>query len=249
MKRDEYMRALEATRRIEYPTPQQMLSICPHVRPKQALEALMDLGTIATPPLKIRRSFQVAHHLPGVSTPQPVFLGGHDSVRTLESYADGKPHGSVFWRHPFMDEAMAYAEQHWPGDLVLDSWTDALKIYLMDPAAASAPWEDEASPVIMLGLNRAWQEIINDHSAPRVSLLNEAIVIASVNPHENAEIRGGRGCFERSLCLACGGDNFAGRRCRTCPWKSIAADTLNTTAPKRVIEVLRESGHAFPASP
>jgi hypothetical protein len=257
MTRDEYMTALRATMHVKNPTTEQMLTVCPHLTREQALDGLMGTGSgyIALPPLKMRHSFRTASYYPGNGTDLgPAFHGGKYGTRTRRSYADGQPHGDVFTDYAFMDEAMAYAEEHWPEELILDDWTDFQQVFVQDPTdlvRGAFGITPRTKFVISLGINRKWNDLINDHSRPEVDQWDDAIAITSVDPLISAELKGGRGGFTEYNCAHCGG-GLGLTSCTACGTR-FPDDPFrcgwNTPLPPKLIELLRSNGHEFALNP
>ena len=254
MTRDEYMAALRATMYVKNPTVEQMLSVCPHLTRKQALDGLMgsESGYIALPPLRIKHSYRVANYYPGNGTDLgPTFSGGKYGNHTLASYADGKSHGDVFVDYAFVAEAMAYAEEHWPEELILDTWTDFQEVYVQDPTDLNERGYPRTKFVVSLGLGRPWNELINDHTKPKVEQWDDAIIIASVDPLISAELKGGRGGFTEFNCAHCGG-GLGLTACTSCG-ATFHDDHFrcgwHTPLPTKLIKLLRDNGHEFALDP
>jgi hypothetical protein len=260
MTRDQYLEALRAAQYIKNPTEEQMLSVCPHLTREQAIGTLTasDGHIVALPPLKIRGSFRLAWYFPHFRHDgcdfETSFQGGQASKRTLESYADGMPHGDVFGDAPFMEQAMAYAEEHWPEELVLDDWVDYQLVHVQDPTdlvRGSLNPTPRTKFAIGLGLNRSWNDVHDDGSVPRVQQWDDAISITSLDPLVSEEFRGGRGGASSYNCARCGG-GLGLTTCHGCK-VSFPRDNYrqggNTPLPAKLINLLRDNGHEFALNP
>lgn len=255
--RDEYMSRLRRFR-IENPTLEDMAAICPHLTPEQAVRAFTGVKVraftgvkeegnyVACPPVLVKRGFQIFSFYK-----YPPALNWSYASRTLQSYKDGQKHGDVFLQYTYMEEAMAYGEQHWGDELVLDNWVDYCEIYVQDPSDLDNRDRPKTKAVVYFVINRDLNALINDHGKPESEQYDEAIVKATLNIFEARELKGGRGGYTLFNCAYCG----EGLNLTCCPGcgHHFKDDRFlsggSSPLPPKLVKLLRESGHAFHIDP
>lgn len=256
--REEYMTRLRRLP-IKNPTPEDMAIVCPHLTPEQAVEAFTSEegnGYVACPPVLIKNGFQVVLFGEGWEDKvwgktYPPALRSAFASRTLKSYKDGKPHGDVFTKSQYMDEAMVYAAKRWEDHLILDDWVSCINFYVQDPSDLNERQSPKTKAVVYVTTNRGWSDIINDHSKPESQMIDEALVIVTLDPFEGCEIKGGRGSYTESNCAYCGaGLGLTG--CNGCGF-SFSDDHMrcgwSTPLPSKIVALLEEHGHVFKKDP
>lgn len=209
--REEYIARLKKLP-IENPTPEDMAFVCPHLTLEQAVEAFTSeesSGYVACPSVLIKNGFQIVCLSKGFEDERfgetyPPTLSSAFAGRTLSSYKDGKPHGDVFTKYRCMDEAMLYAAMDWGKHLILDDWVSYIVFYVQDPSDLNERQSPKTKAVVYATTKREWNDIINDHSKPKSQVINEALVIVTLDPFEGHEIKGGRGGYTEFNCAYCG---------------------------------------------
>ena len=253
--RDQYMAAIRATGRIENPTIEQMHAVCPHLTREQVIKGLTGKGScyIALPPVLIKCAFQIADYDPGDAkwSRAPSFTARGYSGRTLESYTDGLDHAAVSHKIHFVDEAIAYAENNWPGHLIFDNWVEYLTVYVEDPNDQNKDGDPRTKSVIDVVLGRDWNEVRRDHHKPDWAVWDDAIVYATVDPLEGSELNGDRSGFMVFNCAHCGGGLMLSS-CHHCGEQftdnQFRREWRTPLAPK-LVELLRNNGHVFAVNP
>lgn len=112
----------------------------------------------------------------------------------------------------FQDRAIDHAFGHWPFDLIEDTWQSVTQIILDDPTklrlatrVTSGPGYPTTVGSLWVCLDRRYNDIHNDHSAPASELFANAVVAWTTNRLVAAELRGNRGCYTDYNCANCGG--------------------------------------------
>lgn len=259
--REEYLERL-GNLPIKNPTREDMMAICPHLSEEQVVAVFTPekeggSAYVACPPIRIRGGFQVVAFYSGwedrhTDEIHPPALRHAFTGRTLQSYADGKSHGDIFGEYPHMEEAIAYAEEHWGDQLILDDWVGFAKIYMQDPSDLDARGYPKTKAVVHFTTNRGWNEIVNDRSQPQSVLLDNAIVVATLNPFEGNELKGGRGgAIDSFNCAYCGGGLFLDH-CNGCEQRfrdDHFRSGWSTPLPPKIVELFEGAGHVFQIDP
>jgi hypothetical protein len=230
---------------IENPTEEDMAAVCPHLTPKKAVAAFgKNSGYVACPPLRVRGALQIVSFSPGY-----VHEGKAFPACLRWSYAVPKKDASRSYQ--CMDEAIRFAETSWGNRLVLDSWVDVERIYLEDPSDLfTEGWAKDYPKVkaaVLIGLNRPYNELVNDRSRPQSVLMDEAIMEMALHDKIADEIKGDRGGFTTSNCAYCGsglglsGCDGCGHRFRD---NQIRTGSITPLSPK-VAQLLKDNGHVF----
>jgi hypothetical protein len=271
MKAEEY-RAILSRLPIKNPTPKDMAIICPHLTEKEAVEAFnMGSGYVAVPGLRIKYGHQVvSYHKEWVEEikewegdkqvivnrknhpPKLSYAFGH---RTIKSYADGKPHGDLFYNVVGMYKAMKFSQENWPENLILDNWVDILSIYIQDPTDLVNDKYHTDDPrtkaLLYVTLDRPLNEIINDHSKPESELFNEAINQMTTDSLIWSELRGGRGAFTHFNCANCS-HGLSLSRCKGCGYTfkdNGFRMGMSTPLSRKMVDCLEKNGHKFRVNP
>jgi hypothetical protein len=154
-----------------------------------------------------------------------------------------------------MNEAMAYAEEHWPEELILDDWASFQTVRLADPTDLARGVLGSAVPrtkfVISIGLDCKLAELSNKRDERNVELWDDAIVITSVDPLVSAELRGGRSPRNEYNCAYCGG-GLGFTSCTACHLSysdDSSRSSCVTPLPPKLIKLLRDNGHHFGLNP
>ncbi len=191
---------LEILRRlpIENPTEQDMIALCPHLTPEEAVAAFaVEHPYVAVPGIRIAGAFHVINFLPGHEEKDPS-LDYAFSKRLDDTAATEQQR-----------RAVAYARSHWGNELIEDTWQSVLQIILQDPTklhpAPTGPGYPTTVTYLWLCLDRGYNKIHNDPSAPEFELLEKSIVFSTTDPAIAAELKGGRGAFTDYNCANCGG--------------------------------------------
>lgn len=185
----------------------------------------------------------------------PARLEWSYASRTLESYADGKPHGDVFFPYKHMDKAMKFAEDNWGDDLILDDWNCVVEFYVQDPTDLVNDRHHKDYPrtkaVLSVMLNRDMNEIINDHSKPESELFDEVISQMSLDFAVWHELKGGRGGYTYFNCAHCAA-GLSTSSCTGCGYRfrdDHFRSGWNTPLSRKMVAFLRENGHEFKVDP
>lgn len=269
--REEYLQALTlvATRGIENPTEEDLVKVTPHLTDTQRSDAFTPKNEesgpayVAVPPVLIRRGYNVVSYRPEPLTLSdgriaPPSLDYAFASRTPESYADRKKHGDVFYNMPHQEEAMKFAKKHWGSRLVTDNWNYFTTMYVQDPTdlyPKEAGWGSAETPktkfVIYYTSYRDGSDMANDHSKPQSEIVNENVAIATLNPVEGSEIKGGRGGWTEFQCAHCAG-GLDLTECTNCGNKFrddyMRSGHITPISPK-LVQLLEEAGHTFKMSP
>ena len=257
---------------IKCPTAKNMATLCPHLTTEEAVKAFTSgTGYVACPPLRIRHGFQIvsyskewvekvtvrATHTQVITGTKnhPALLNYSYAGRTRASYEDRKSHGDVFASYKHIKKALAFAENNWGEELILDDWIDVVEFYIQDPTHLVNDRYHHDSPrtkaILRASLSRDWNEIHNDGSKPKSQLIDEAISQMTLDSVVWHELRGGRGGFTEFNCAHCGaglgltacsgcGHRFRDDQIR-CGWP--------TPLSPKMVKFLRESGHVFKVDP
>mgnify|MGYP001615094976 CR=1 FL=1 len=220
--RAEYLSALTslATRGIENPTDADLARVTPHLNTDQRKEVFVagenGIAYIACPPTLVRRGYNViSYNLEPYMLSDgriiPPTLRFASSARTLDSYADSRPHGDVLVDEPYQEEAMKYAEEHWGDKLVVDNWSYFTTMYVQDPTdlypdgtgwSAGTP---KTKFTVYYTSYRDCTDMAKDHSKPQSEIVNDALAIATLNKVEGSELKGGRDGWTEFMCAHCAG--------------------------------------------
>jgi len=256
---------------IENPTPEDMATICPHLTLEQAVAAFTTKehsNYVACPPIKIKGAFQIVslseewveevkvhrqgdpNVVEGKKTHPPALRYAF-ACRTPASYANGKSHEDAFTEYAHMEEAIAYAEENWGDELILDDWIDYVRMYVQDPSDLDECESPKTKAVVHLTTYRGWNTIINDHGKPESVVINDAIAVMTLDPFEAYEVKGGRGGYTEFNCAYCGG-GLGLNHCHSCG-QQFRDDYFRcgwyTPIPQKIVELLEESGHIFQMDP
>ncbi len=251
---DQYMAAMKQLP-IRNPTQKDFQSVCPHLTPEQVLIAFTpkedkETAYVAAPPMRIRHGHLVVSYWGGDKEHEPR-LDFAFSHRTLASYADGKPHGDVFYHVTHQEEAMAYAEAHWDDRLILDTWVATGEFYVQDPTDLSERGYPKTKFIVRWTTSRDLNDIMNDWSRPQSEQFDDAIIELAVDEFVGSELKGGRGGYTEFNCAHCGagldltGCHGCGHRFEDNHFRS----GWNTPLPRKVVAFLQSQGHAFGKDP
>jgi len=131
-------------------------------------------------------------------------------------------------------------------------------VYIQDPRTLVAhSWGGSALEypktiyAVNCTLDRQWNTILNDHSAPLSRLWDTAISECTMDPIIAMELRGGRGDFTEFNCAHCShGLGLTG--CRGCGYK-FKDDHFRcgwyTPLPQKIIRFVEVAGHKFGKNP
>lgn len=244
---------------IENPTPEDMALVCPHLTQEQAVAAFEPKGDnlssyVACPPVRIRGAFQIVNFTKKFTASDgkicPPHLSWAFASRTRESYKDKRSHGDIFHPYKWMEEAISYAEEHWGDELVLDNWASHIAIYVQDPSDLTERETPKTKAVVYFTTDREWNDII-DRSKPKSEVINDNIVIATLNRLEGNELKGGRGSYTHFNCAYCSA-GLGGSGCTECGHR-FRDDHFRsgwyTPLPKKLVDLLEQSGHIFKRDP
>lgn len=232
---------------IKHPDEADLRRYAPYLTDEQIGQIISAEKTVyfAVPSIRIKHGVQV------LSYSKEYGLSHAFASRTRKSYADRKAHGDIFTESVYMKEAMQYAESNWTGDLILDTWVDFGEIIIQDPSVLSSQGYPTTKFVVYFTVNRGWNEIANDHSAPEWKLWDQALSQMTLNRFEEDELKGGRGGYTDYNCAVCGsGLGLSGcPNCHhqfrddhfRCGWQ--------TPLPPKIVELLRKAGHVFSQDP
>ncbi len=248
----DYKSALQSISR-KNPSFEQLKAISPHLNEEEVGNAF-DITSntsvfVAIPPTKVKKGFLVAS-LTKSSESSDTWVSIYGS-RTRASYADGKSRGDVFCNTRHSDKAIAFAEENWPQETLLDSWVDFGTIYLDDPTLLNECDYPKTRKAIYWGVSQSWNDINNNGNRPASELINDALAIVTTNRFEGSEIKGGRGGYTAWNCANCGaGLGLSG--CANC--KHSFKDNhfrsgWQTPLPRKIITLLQKEGFQFGMDP
>lgn len=241
---------------IDSPSPSILEAITPHLTSLQRDEMFTSSSELfrnyfAIPPLKVRGGYLVASfdHHEGTS-----YLEVHGVSRSRRYYP--VRHGAYFQRVPFQAEAMNFAESNWDDNLIQDTWDSVAKIWVLDPSGYQGSTStDQSDPsivsVMYVTLNRDYNDLINDWSAPQSILWDKSIVGITTHPVIGREMKGYHQAYEQDNCSLCGG-GLGITRCTVCGHalqdNYIRMENRRPLTP-RMVEFLVEHGHRFKDRP
>lgn len=264
MHRDEYLALLTQLARstIWSPSFAQVKAFCPHLNADEIAEIFKTVEGgesfyFAAPPVRVNN----AHQILSLSPPfigsdkkdYAVHLSWVYTNRTPASYADGRLKGDIDTTYRFADKAIAYAQEHWGGDLILDSWNRAgfNQFLLQDPKDQTKRGDPKTKMVVYVCLNRDWNEIINDPDAPESVVIDNHIVELTTSGIIGDELKGGRGGFTEFNCSRCG-DGLSCSGCSSCGL--VFKDDhfrcgWDTPLPRKIVEFAQRNGLVFTTDP
>lgn len=269
-------RAILSRLPIKNPTPEDMAMLCPHLTKKKAIAAFSKgSGYVACPSLRIRNAFQIVSlskewedkltvarvksgeidaSVTGIKI-HPARLNWSYAGRTRKSYVGCKKQGGGFHPYPHMSEAIQFSNENWGNELILDNWVDVIEFYIQDPTDLYQEGPGRGSPktkvVVYIGLNRPWNDLINDCSKPQTALIDEAISEMTLDPVVGQEIMGGRGIFSKYNCAYCC-HGLGLNSCSGCghQFKDDQGRTGGgSPLPPKIVKFLRDNGHIFKKDP
>jgi len=266
--RDAYRNALYDLLFGEEGTLSMLASVAPHLCEEEVRSILERVGKgedvwVAAPPLRVNWSYIAlcaSSEKPGQFTPRPIpsHLMLVDSVRQQRSYADGVPKGDPHVSSLFEGRAIAYAQQHWGDQLILDTWSSHVSVDFMDCCDVDEhgyPKEvDLAFFVTAADLASLAREGSPQH-------LNDSIVeVTTCLLAGLHELDGGPRLYDRSSgsgyhfrCYACSrcGSVLEPEGCPGCRVRftrkdlALFANQPLRSLPQKVIECLLAKGHNF----
>jgi len=152
---------------------------------------------------------------------------------------------------PFMAEAVAYAEEHWPEELILDDWKGVRNVLLDDLSKLNNLGRPHTMFTGVVTLSRDWNDLTDDDTKPLVELFDDAIGIFSTDQFISSELWGGRGGGSMYYCAHCGGC-LGVKKCTACGM-TFSDDGYRTgwgiPMPPKLIKQFRDRGHQFALDP
>lgn len=240
---------------IQNPTEDDMAALCPHLTKEQAVGAFMSCnGYVVCPPLRVQGAFHALSYMreqEGGEGIVPPTLSLSFTGRTRASYTNDAVNSDIFNDHPGIAEATEYAEANWSSELVSDTWTTVLTIYVQDPTKLTQRGDPMTKAALHVTLNRELNEIINDYTRPQSQQFDDAIIEMTLDEMVWRELRGGRGGYTDYSCAYCG-SGLSLSECNGCGHKfkdDYFRCGWSTPLSKKMVELLRQSGHVFKQDP
>lgn len=199
---------------------------------------------VACPGVFVKNSYHVLHIYNGAVS----YAFG---ARTIRSYFDGKPHGDIFRSHTYYQKAIDFSASSWGKDLVLDNWDSVGTFIIQDPTRLTKLNYPTTKNLIWCAFSEDVNKIINTHTNQTSEILNNNISVCTDSKLVWSEIRGGRGGYTFYNCANCGG-GLGLYKCSSCNHQyedNNFRAGWNTPLPKKIVELLIESGHVFPIDP
>lgn len=242
------LRALSDSGR-QSPSLEVLGPVCPHLNAAQrqlVLDSPEGSISIALPPLKVMRAFQLLAVNNGAGDVRLSTMAG----RLSDSFAF-QPPGGWYDDYPYMLEAVLYATDRWFSCLVPDTWREAQVVFVQDPTERSKkpPYSPVTRWVITAGLASSWESILAQTNS-KVFAWDESIQVATVDTLEGLEISRGHPRSSTYCCARCGGA-LSVRQCLGCgfPLAPGPFRTGTVSLPPKLVEILRAAEHRFQCGP
>ncbi len=200
--------------------------------------------TIAAPPIRVRGNVHMIEY--GMVTESESGL-----PRKMLSYAYPHRIKDNEGRYPFANSANAYAEAHWPSELINDTWETVGVIVLDDPTQIDQRGYPQTVGQLWWGLSAELNDLINQHHAPTSVIIDDHLVILTNNSLEAREMKGGRGGYTDFNCANCGAA-LSLNHCRNCGFTfrddNFRCGGFSPLTPK-MVSYLTTHGHIFGMDP
>jgi len=243
---------------IKSPTRKDIASLCPHLKPEEAVSALSAGHCVACPPLMVRGTSQMIYYRP--EWVEDIRVGGKVVSR--------KNHPAELDRVPVLrmslvcypeaERAMAFAEANWGAELVSDNgWGSFLRICIQDALDPVNDRYHENSPrtkaVLYVALTYGRDDISNDWSQPKSVLTDNAIAQMTLDEMVWDELRGDQYYLTAYNCAHCGsavghGASFCAACSRKFPDDGVRCVT-STPLSQKMVAFLQKQGHVFTVDP
>jgi hypothetical protein len=186
--------------------------------------------TLALPPIRLKGSFRVVVLNRTGHEYQLQWISNTDRVTSFA----------------FASDAVTYAEQTWPEQLIEDSWVDVQHIQLCDPTHLDLFKSPSPVMTLYVTLLRSWKEIEGNTSRPLYQSWNNVIQYITTNPIEGEEYAGWQHTVHnRRNCSFCGGglDTYACSGC-SFSYRAIKNGWRVPLAPQ-LVGLLQSQHHSF----
>jgi hypothetical protein len=238
--RDKYIHNVLQLKKVAHPGPTTLARAIPHIADVDHVFALLRTGeSIALPPVLVEGAFWRFQ-----------LNGGLASCRTLGSFVpEAVKNDNLSSAYPFVNEAIAYAGQHWPASLIRDTSMASAWFDLQDPSQPNEA-AGGATTILSIGaLLTAPTEVAYKTERP-ARVFDDLIIRASAHPLERHELRHRTAAIIR-ICALCA--HWLERdRCpgceRTFPYEgSVGFGML--PLPEKAIAAAEAAGHEFESDP
>jgi len=223
MNKQEYRSALGRLP-IVNPTPEDIVSLCPHLTIEESMAALTTgSGYVACPPLRVKGSFQIIDYqkewtekifagdiVDGIVAESdsakihPARINWAFTGRTTDSYTNYKPYKKIHCLYKYMDRAIEFAENNWGKDLVDDDWISVIKIHIEDPAELESTRYLKKQPRLKTTLYVALNRDLNDIDLNDQADIDRCVSEMTLDGTIWREIKGDRGEYTSFACAHCG---------------------------------------------
>lgn len=232
--RENYIQALKRLP-ILRPTPDDVAQFCPYL-PRDIIENfLAEGGYLTCPPLRVQDAFQIISYDKDTG-----WLNYNFASRLQDS-----------WLQAYDKEAVKFANDYWPAELIEDNWDDILTLSIQDPTDLNQNGSPKTKTNLYVCFNRPFGALMADLTEPTSVLMDKAICVMSLDSFVYRELKGSRGGYADNCCAYCGhGLSLDG--CRGCGHKFTDNGTRHgwgTPLSQMMVGFLQEHGFTFKQGP